>query len=50
MGEIEVTLPGRPEKRRGTSNKHGLLPLDGIVSGKCEMSLADMELSGWEQQ
>ena len=46
---MEVTLPDG-QKRRGTSNKHGLLRLDGIVAGKCEMTLPDMDLSEWEQQ
>jgi hypothetical protein len=49
VGDVELTLPDG-QKRRGTSNEHGLLRLDGIVAGQCEVTLPEMDLSGWEQR
>lgn len=49
VGDVELTLPDG-QKRRGTSNKDGLLRLDGIVAGQCKVTLPDVDATGWEQQ
>jgi len=49
IGEVELTLAdGRTV--RATSNAKGLLRLDGIVAGKCQVTLPDWDASSWVQK
>jgi hypothetical protein len=49
VGEIELTLPdGR--KTRVSSNAKGLVRVDGISPGNCQLTIPEMDASGWEQK
>jgi hypothetical protein len=48
-GDIELTLAdGR--KVRAASNAKGLLRLDGIAAGNCQVTLPDLDASSWAQK